>query len=217
MAAGRWTALWERNLALLDTVRSACLLSSELRPIDRLWLSVHTYATALIETALRYLENLGGDREVWAQRHNGIVSQHNLQRHSWGMHRYGNPVLLDWKETVLDIRVRDLAQMTHLAYADKKIYRARVWRLLTGYDSVHPLSEEEWMMLYARMLFPEPLVKTARDVYETQTVPPDEAQAVLQRAIATQQRQEYHLRLIPCLIRDIARISIPEVPWLSRA
>lgn len=217
MAAGRWSALWERNLALLDTVRSACFLSSDPRPIDRTWLNIHTYVTTWIETALRYLEHLGGDQEVWAKRNNGIVGQHDLQRHSWGLHRSGHPTLLNWTQTVLDVRVRDLAQMAHLAYADKTTYRARIQLLLTGYDAVHPLSEAEWAMLYARMLFPERLVKVARDIYKTQTVPPDEAEAALQRAIAAQQRHEHHLRLIPRLIRDIAQVSIPEVPWISRA
>lgn len=214
-AAGNWRTLWERNLELLDTIRTACVLSAKPRPVDRLWMSVYTYTTTLIETALRYMEKTGGDAHVLAQMENGTVGQHQLNRDSWGVYPSGALSLLDWEHTVLDIRVRDLAQMIHLAYGDKKVFRERVRLLLSGYQSVHPLKKSEWPLLYARLLFPEQLVQTVRDVYEKHDLSPNDAPPVLERIIEDQRKREYHLRLIPRIFQETAQISVPEVEWLK--
>ena len=214
-AAGKWSTLWNRNLKLMDTIGKACDLSANPRSVDRLWLNIHTYATTLIETALHYLEQLGGDETVWGYTKNGIVSQHYLNRHSWGTNASGVYTLIDWDHTVLDVRVRDLAQMIHLAYGDKKTFSERVRLLLENYQSIHPLQEAEWPFLYVRLLFPEQLVKTARNVYEKHTISEDDAARVLERVIEDQHRREYHLRYIPRLLKDMAHISIPEVDWLK--
>lgn len=165
-AYGRWQTLWERQLARLAAVRAACQLTVRPHEADRLWLTVGTYAPVLVETALAYLEKSGGDRAVQALTHRGIVGQLALRRNSWGFDRAARLCTInDWTQTVLDIPVRDLAHMIHLAAGDKAAFTARVGQLLDGYQSVQPLAEEAWPLLYARLLFPEPLVRAANTIY----------------------------------------------------
>lgn len=214
-AAGRWSLLWGDHLEWLDTVRTACALSENKRPVDRLWLRVHTYTVTMIETALRYLEKAGGDEEVLKQMEGGVIGHHHLRRGSWGADHAGTYRLLDWEQLVLDIRVRDLAQMIHLARGPKRMFTERVQWLLAGYESVQPLKETEWPMLYARTLFPERLVRGAMDIYVRRDITDDAAFLFLQRMIADQQKCEYHARFIPHLIQSVSSVKIPRVDWLK--
>jgi Ser/Thr protein kinase RdoA (MazF antagonist) len=212
---GRWKMFWTQSYRMLETIGASCRLTGDPQSADREWRRVHTYAASMIETALRYFEAAGGDDAVQQHAKYGIVGQHDLTRRSWGGTLRGAVTLKTWDETVLDVRVRDIAHMLHLAYGTKTAFRDRVRVLLKHYQSVHPLSDAEWPLLYGRMLFPGPLVQTARDVYIRQTVSDSAAQKMLKRAASELERREYHLRCLPRLLKETVGVSVPEIDWLK--
>ena len=214
-AAGNWTDLWEQTVVRLDAIRAACELSTERQRVDRLWLDLHTYTRTMVETALNYLHRSGGDESVLTLLSEGVIGQHQLRRKSWGVDTSGRYRLMDWEQTVIDIPVRDLAQMIHLARGSKQAFRERVSLLLAGYQAVRPLKAAEWPLLFARLLFPEPMVQTARELYEQPRVlANDDAERILQRAITQQRQREFHLRLLPSLFQQVTSVTVPSVDWL---
>ena len=213
-AAGNWQYLWEHAAARLDAIRTACDLSSERQPVDELWLDMHTYTVTMIETAHNYLAQSGGDDSVLSHLSESIIGQHLLRRKSWGVAANGHYRLLDWEQTVIDIPVRDLAQMIHLARGSKQAFRERVSLLLEGYLSIRPLKATEWPLLYARLLFPEPMVQTVRAIYDQRHMPKSDDAVSLRRAMKEQRRREWHLRLLPMIFQEVASVTIPPVDWL---
>ncbi|WP_147675276.1 hypothetical protein [Numidum massiliense] len=210
-----WRARWEEDLAFLTTVRTACTVVTNRTAVDRLWLNSYTYVATLLETARNYLDRLGSERDVRASLKRGTVTQRHLSRKMWVRRASGAYSYLDWDDTVVDSPVTDLAQHIHLAAGKRSVFIERLHHLLGGYETVNPLKENDWGLLYARLLYPEQLVRAVSRIYLQRGISEEDAATHLARALEEQRRREYHLRLIPSLFKDTFHRSIPEVDWLK--
>jgi Ser/Thr protein kinase RdoA (MazF antagonist) len=210
---GSWRKIWNRMHQQIEMFQLAVDLEDAYAPVDRLWVTQCGFAEGLLETALQYLENVGGDAVVDATRRMGEACHLNIHRKNvlW---RGETPHFIDWNCAVLDVRSRDLARYLLHAYGRTGGLEA-VTASLSSYQEYAPLEEVEYALIYAQLLCPHLLMRSLHSIYQERKVPGHLAKGYLSQAIDQEEGKLPLLREFPQVVKQEFGVTIPEVDWLK--
>ncbi|BCU80888.1 hypothetical protein JIR001_06710 [Polycladomyces abyssicola] len=209
---GKWTELWRESRRQMAIFQMAADLAGERQEMDELWLNHSIYADTMVDNAVQYLEQAGGDRLCLETSEHGKVCHGNLHRRN--VLRTAEGVqLIDWRHLIVDVRARDLAQW--LIYAYGRTGKPEiVVPLLRAYQSVSPLKEEEYQLVYAQFLFPHRISHVLYQTYDRQKYTTRQAEAHLNQAVTVEEKKLMLIRRFPDLIREAFGVTVPKVDWL---
>lgn len=209
---GKWTELWRECRQKMTIFQMAADLASERQEMDDLWLNHTTFVDTMAENAVQYLEKAGGDRICLDMSECGKACHGNLHRRN--LLRTAEGVqLIDWRHLVVDVRARDLAQWLIYAYG-RTGHPEIVVPLLRAYQSVSPLKEEEYQLVYAQFLFPHRIAHILYQIYDRQKYSAHQAAVYLNEAVKVEEKKLALIRRFPDLIRDAFGVAVPKVDWL---
>ncbi|MDR6226246.1 phosphotransferase [Desmospora profundinema] len=209
---GEWRKIWTRMEQQVEMFKLAADLGDEFAPVDRLWMTQCSFAEGMLETALRYLEKVGGDTVVEQTRRAGEACHLNIHRKNvlW---QGKTPHLIDWNCTVLDVRTRDLARYLLYTYGRTGGLEA-VTSSLSSYQEYAPLEEVEYALIYSQLLFPHLLMRSLHNIYQERKIPGHLAKGHLSAAINQEEGKLPLLRQFPQAVKQEFGVTIPEVDWL---
>ncbi len=212
---GKWEPIWQDLTQQVHMFKLAADLSAEPEPVDHLWLRQCSYIEGMLETALRYLQKMGGDEVVRSTRGGGEACHCNLHRRNliWGN---GDEVhLIDWNRLILDVRSRELARFLLYAYGRTGSLEP-ITAILKAYQETAPLEEAEYGLIYAQLLFPHRLLRSLSRIYREQKIPSHLAEGHLSSTLGQEEKKEGLLREFPEWIQREFNVSIPRVDWLRK-
>jgi hypothetical protein len=211
--------MWGRRLRqydyCLDELEKAW---TELTAMDHYLLTSYTYVHQLGETALRYLHEAGYEQMVRQTAQFGRVAFQSFGQGYFRWNEQMRPLLGGEWNWVLDMRARDIGQWLKAESRRNGWRDEEAIRFLDGYNSVSPLLEREYAVIYALLLYPGRFLKL---VETYQQLPPEERQEVDGEAWQAQleaemERMEVALRRYPQAIMQQYGVSIPQIDWLWR-
>jgi len=209
---GKWTELWRETRRKMAIFQMAADLAGERQEMDELWLNHSTYVDTMADNAVQYLEKAGGDRLCLETSEYGKVCHGNVHRRN--VLRTAEGVrLIDWRHLVVDIRARDLAQWLIYAYGRTGKPEIIV-PLLRAYQSVSPLTEEEYQLVYAQLLFPHRIAHVLYQTYDRQKYTARQAVVHLTQAVKVEEKKLTLIRRFPDLMREAFDVTVPKVDWL---
>jgi CotS family spore coat protein len=209
---GKWTERWRECRRQMAIFQMAADLAGERQEMDDLWLSHSTYVDTMADNAVQYLEKAGGDHLCLETSEHGKACHGNLHRRNVLRTAEGFR-LIDWRHLTVDVRARDLAQW--LIYAYGRTGKPEiVVPLLKAYQSVSPLKEEEYQLVYAQFLFPHRIAHVLFQTYHRQKYTASQAVAHLNQAVKVEEKKLTLIRRFPVLMREAFGVTVPKVDWL---
>ena len=218
-ALGSWPSMWGRRLRQYNTYRDELDEgNTELTSLDVYLLTSFTYVHQLGETAVQYLRACEYDKVVKQTSGFGKVAYQNFDE---GYVRWNeqNIRLLggEWN-WVLDMRARDIGQWLKAESRRNGWRDEAAIRFLDGYNSVSPILEAEYAVIFAQMLYPGRFLKLVESYHqlpdeERQEVDGESWYAYLENELV---QMEVALRRYPQVIAQQYGASIPQIDWLWR-
>ena len=216
---GSWPGMWGRRLRQYNYYRDELDdMGTSLTSMDQYLLTSYTYVYQLGETALRYLHEAGYEQVVRQTAGFGRVAFQNFDHGYFRWNEQNRPLMGGEWNWVLDMRARDIGQWLKAESRRSGWRDEAAIRFLDGYNSVSPLLEGEYGVIYALMLFPGRFLKL---VESYQQLSPEERQEVDGEAWHAQleaelEQLEVALRRYPLVIAQQYGVSIPQIDWLWR-
>jgi Ser/Thr protein kinase RdoA (MazF antagonist) len=211
--AGKWRKWWEKDLEQLNILRLAAKWTSTPTETDRAWLRMARYAMGVMENLLRYYEKIGGDEIAEKLLEYGRVNHGRLHRRNILRELDGTVRFVDWNEMTLDVPTGDLAAWLSYAYG-RTGSSAVLAAILEGYGEIRPIGEEEHALIYARLLYPESLVRLMGKVYLGQSA---ENGPEVARVLAVSEMERRKTELL-AMYADLAKqefgVAVPEIDWI---
>jgi spore coat protein YutH len=216
---GGWPSMWRRRLRHYDEYRDELDdLKTELTPMDEYLLTCHTYVHQLGETAVQYLHTAGYDKVVKETASFGKVAYQNFDQ-GYMLWNEKNIRLMsgEWN-WVLDMRARDIGQWLKAESRRNGWQDETAIRFIEGYNSVSPLLDSEYAIIYGLMLYPGRFLKLVESYQE---LPREERLEVNAEAWHSHLEDELvhmetALRRYPLVIEQQYGTSIPHIEWLWR-
>lgn len=209
---GHWSQIWQHLLKQVQMFQR----SVDNNQVDQVWLRHRSYTEGMLETALTYLEKVGGDTVCQQTRKAGNVCHGNVRRKHVLRDERGQTHFLGWDQMVLDIRSRDLARFIQYAYRKTGKVES-ILSILRGYQQVAPLDEPEYALIYTRLLFPDRMIRTLDKVYRQQTVSHEGAVDRLSTAARKEEEKTPLLTEYPEWVKREFDVTIPKVDWLAHS
>jgi Ser/Thr protein kinase RdoA (MazF antagonist) len=116
---------------------------------------------------------------------------------------------------VADVRAADLADWLMYAYGRTQSPEV-IKTILNGYQEASELTDADYALIYARLLFPGRLVRHLRNVYLNEKKPGNFTVRLVHQAILTEQKKTNLLKCYAQLVRDHFHASIPEIDWIHK-
>lgn len=217
---GSWPAMWRKKLRQYEGYRDEMDEWTEaLSPLDVYLLTSYTYVHQLGETAVQYLYHADYEKVVKETSACGKAAYQNFEPGYvlWDEER--GPYLTGEWNWVLDMRTRDIGQWI------KTVVRRHGWQeesivsFLDGYNSVTPLLESEYAVIYGLLLYPGRFLKLVEGyrelpLEEKQKVDGDSWQQQMDEELL---RMEEALIQYPLLVHRRYGVPIPQIDWLWRS
>ncbi|MED2009399.1 hypothetical protein P4V39_15165 [Brevibacillus borstelensis] len=216
---GTWPAMWRKKLRQYEGYRDDMdEVDVEITAFDEYLLTSYTYVHQLGETAVQYLYHADYDKVVKETSACGKVAYQNFEQDFilWDEER-GAHLTGEWN-WVLDMRSRDIGQWIKAEVKRSGWEEERIASFLDGYNSVTPLLESEYAVIYGLMLYPGRFLKVVEAYRE---LSPEEKQEVDGSGWQEQLdeeliKMEEALLAYSVFIHRRYGVSIPQIDWLWR-
>lgn len=216
---GSWPSMWRRKLRHYSDYRDELdERNAELTAMDEYLLTSYTYVHQLGDTAVHYLYASGYDKVVKETAACGKVAYQNFdQGYMLWNEKDVRLVAGEWN-WVLDMRARDIGQWLKADARRNGWDDERAARFIDGYNSVSPLLEDEYAVIYGLMLYPGRFLKLVESyqelpLEERREVDGEEWHSQLEDELI---RMEEALRRYPLMVEQRYGASIPQIDWLWR-
>lgn len=210
---GQWKELWEKRLEQMERVWNGLLFQSPEDEFEQMFIESFPYYMGLTENAIQYLVDTEIDAEP-SETDGGTVCHERFTRKTWesGQYLIKNP--FDW---VFDHRSRDLAEWTRERYfRNSQTYHMEMKGFFDEYQSISPLSDFSWRLLYSRLIFPLHYFDCIESYYITRS---EQDKKLLEEQLGKILRQSteyekflagfFHITGAP-----IHRLNLPQLEWL---
>ncbi|MFC7439689.1 phosphotransferase [Laceyella putida] len=210
---GHWQERWQRDLQHLNIFQTAAKWTVQPNELDHIWLDISRFTIGMMENLLEYYQKIGGDKlatesSTFGKIRHGRLRQPNILKGSDGtLH------LVDWNELALDVRAADVAQLLLYAYGrtgSPEILEA----ILEGYQTKGKCSQEEFALIYARLLFPEKLIRLLENTYLNQGLSLDEAVKRVRPLLKIEEKKIGLLQTYHSILKQKMNVSIPQLDWI---
>lgn len=214
--AENWSRIWKNAHRHMELYHLAAKWTREPTQTDESWLEVAGYSMSLLENLIRYREKLGGNQLIRSLSEFGKVCHGKLRRHHFLMdHQEQQIHLVGWDHIVLDNRTTDLAQYLITAYR-RTGSGELLAKILREYQKVTPLVEEEYALIYTRLLYPERLIRVLRSVYEDQTLPLTAGAPSIFSAAKLEEDKISLIKHYVEMLQSEFQVTIPQIEWMKR-
>ncbi|WP_421617469.1 hypothetical protein ACAF76_003645 [Brevibacillus sp. TJ4] len=216
---GNWPSMWGRRLREYNTYRDELDEGeAELTSLDEYLLTSYTYVHQLGETAIQYLQACEYDKVVKQTSGFGKVAYQNFDAGYIRWNEQNARLVGGEYNWVFDMRARDIGQWLKAESKRNGWQDEAAIRFLDGYNSVSPILEAEYAVIYALMLFPG---RFLRLVESYQQLPDEERhevdgpswQAFLDNDLL---QMEAALRRYPQVVAQQYGATLPQIDWLWR-
>ncbi|MEJ8545903.1 hypothetical protein [Brevibacillus borstelensis] len=216
---GSWPAMWRKKLRQYEGYRDDMdEWDLEITPFDEYLLTSYTYVHQLGETAVQYLYHAEYDKVVKETAACGKVAYQNFEQDYilWDEER-GAHLTGEWN-WVLDMRSRDIGQWIKAEVKRNGWEEEQVASFLDGYNSVTPLLESEYAVIYGLMLYPGRFLKVVEAYRELSAEEKKEVdgsgwQEQLEGELT---KMEEALFRYPVFIHQRYGVTVPQIDWLWR-
>ncbi|MFY0544770.1 hypothetical protein [Brevibacillus sp. H7] len=216
---GSWPSMWRKKLRQYSAYQDDLgIYDGEITPFDEYLLTTYTYVHHLGDTAVQYLHDVGYQDVVKQTADCGKVAYQNFDEgyilFNEDCARY---IAGEWN-WVIDMRARDIGQWIKADVRRNGWREDAVIQFLDGYNSVCPLLQSEYAVVYALMLYPGRFLKyveayRALSPEEREEVNAEAWQGTLEDELA---HMEQALRSFPLTVCKRYGVSIPLIDWLWR-
>lgn len=216
---GGWPSMWRRKLRRYNEYRDELdHVRADLTKLDEYLLTCYTYVHQLGETAVNYLYAADYDKVVKETAKFGKVAFQNFdqgymlwneKKHTWMAGEW------NW---VLDMRTRDIGQWIKAESRRNGWQDESAIRFLDGYNSVSPLLESEYAIIYGLMLYPGRFLRLVETYHEIAEEERSEVDAEVWRSHLEDElvHMETALRRYPQMIAQQYGTTMPQIDWLWR-
>ncbi|USG66818.1 hypothetical protein NDK47_05830 [Brevibacillus ruminantium] len=217
---GSWPAMWRKKLREYEGYRDDLdERDVEIIPFDEYLLTSYTYVHQLGETAVQYLYHADYERVIKETAGCGKVAYQNFEQDYIVWDEERGPFLTGEWNWVLDMRARDIGQWIKTEVRRHGWQEEKIASFLDGYNSVTPLLENEYAIIYGLMLYPGRFLKLVEAYRE---LPLEEKQKVddsgwKQQMDEELMKMEEALLLYPRMIHRRYSVPIPQIDWLWRS
>jgi CotS family spore coat protein len=210
---GQWQDRWERDLQHLNIFQTAAKWTVQPNELDRVWLDISRYTIGMMENLLQYYDKIGGDKLAAESSAQGKICHKRLRQANILETAKGTLHLIDWNEMALDIRATDVAQLLLYAYG-RTGSREIVEAVLEGYQTVSKCSQEEFALIYARLLYPERLIHLLENTYLNQTMPMEDAAQRVQPLLQMEEKKLGLMQMYHSVVKEKMGFTIPQLDWI---
>ncbi|MBA4602759.1 phosphotransferase [Thermoactinomyces mirandus] len=210
---GNWHPWWSKVYEQMEIFHLAANWTSIPTETDETWLNISSYSMGIMENLLKYYEQIDGEKLCQESAAYGKVCHGRWHRNNLLIDPDGVTVLLDWNEAVLDVRTADIADWLLYAYG-RTSSREVMKIILSGYQEVSPLTEGDYALIYARLLFPGRLIRHLQNVYLNQSKPRDSTIRHIRKAIEIEEKKIRVLSVYAQLVRNHFQQTFPEIDWI---
>lgn len=208
-----WESWWTRVYEQMEIFHLAANWTSIPTEMDETWLNISSYSMGIMENLLKYYERIDGKKLCEEAAAYGKVCHGRWHKDNLLIDPSGVTVLLDWNEAILDVRAADIADWLLYAYG-RTSSREVMKIILSGYQEVSPLTEGDYALIYARLLFPDRLIRHLQNVYLNQSKPRDTTIRQIRKAIVIEEQKIKVLSDYAQLVRNHFQKTFPEIDWI---
>jgi len=217
---GSWPGMWRKRLQRYEDLRDRfdgeTVVVSE---FDEYLLTTFTYVHQLGEVAIKYLKDACYDRMIKVTEPFGKIAFQNFDYGYLLFDEDGSRHIAGQLNWVIDMRTRDLGQWIKAEVRRNGWQPDTVVRFLEGYNTVSPLLDDEYAVIYALLLYPGRYLR-AVETYSQLTA--EERNAFDFFDWQAEMDQELHmmqqvLRDYPEVILKHFCVDIPRLHWLWRS
>ncbi|MBA4549221.1 phosphotransferase [Thermoactinomyces intermedius] len=212
---GKWGDWWLQVYKEMEIFHLAARWTSVPTELDEIWRKVSHYSLGLMKNLLKYSGKTELDRLSLETAKYGNISHGRWHRRNLLIQPDGNFAFIDWNEMVADVRAADLADWLLYAYGRTQSPEV-IKTILSGYQEASELTNADYALIYARLLFPGQLVRHLRNVYLNDKKPGDFTVRLVHQAILTEQKKTNLLKCYAQLVRNHFHASIPEIEWIHK-
>lgn len=216
---GGWPGSWRKKLRRYELFRDDVYEWEDTAgPFDEYLLKNFTYVHHLADTAVRYLTDNGYHRVASDAARRSKISYQNFDDGYVVQKEDGSICLAGTWDWVMDMRARDVGQWIKAQVRRNGWQDDTVHAFLEGYNSISPLLEEEYAVVYGLMMYPGRYLRLV-DLYlglepqERSGFADPAWEAELDAELA---RSEEALRRFPRLMAERFNVDVPQVDWLWR-
>ena len=147
---GEWKNLWGKRLEQMENVWSGMAQEQPREEFERLFIESFPYYLGMCENAIQYVTDAEMDEEP-INSDGGTICHGRFYEGVWG----NQLEIKDPFEWVIDHPGRDIAEWIRDRYfRSVGTLQPDLSLFMEGYQSVTPLSNFSWRLIYARLLFP---------------------------------------------------------------
>ena len=210
---GNWSTWWRYVYKQMEIFHLAAKWTSVPTELDETWREISDYSLGLMNNLIKYSQKTDIDKLCLKTAKYGKVSHGRWHRRNLLIKPDGTFALIDWNEMVSDVRAADIADW--LLYAYGRTQRPEVMKtILSGYQEKSELTDADYVLIYARLLFPNRLVRHLRHVYLNEKSPGNLTIRLVDSAIQMEQKKMNLLKCYAQLVRDHFHASLPEIDWI---
>lgn len=213
----RWKNRWEKEVQLSEIFHLAAKWTTSPTAADRFWLRTASYTTSILENLMEYYDKIDGNKICRDSEEHGKLCHGNLHGSNIIESRNRDIHFIDWNEAVFNVRTHDVAQWLTYAYG-KTGSKEVIKEILSTYQNVSPLMEEEYSLIYARLLYPERLIRTLETVYERDEHQENHeaAAAVIKKLTKMEEKKSAFFQTFSSLVKDEYNVKIPVLDWMHQ-
>lgn len=217
---GNWPAMWRKKLRQYSGFRDEWELAErgDITPFDEYMLTSYTYVHHLGDLAVEYLIDSGYSKVIKETANHGKIAYQNFDDGYMLFADDGKRYLAGEWNWVIDMRVRDIGQWIKAEVRKEGWNEEKISQFLDGYNSVSPLLNEEYGVIFAMLMYPGRFLKFAEsfrslsaedragaDFSDWQTMLDDELYNI-----------ESGLRQYPKLVTTRYGATLSPIEWLWR-
>ncbi|MDA8234315.1 MAG: CotS family spore coat protein [Clostridia bacterium] len=165
---GRWIKKLESKAADLNHYRRMVDGKAELSPFDREFLAKAEWLCQKTRESIEALKKSAYTRlcNQYNQRKGYPLCHGDTAARNFVLNGEGDVYLIDFDSLAVDLRVIDLWRLLRRTLRKAKWDAALALQILDSYNSIYPLSNDEYKVLFALLLFPEKPWRVAKEYYE---------------------------------------------------
>lgn len=214
---GRWMNKWEKEVQLSEIFHLAAKWTTSPTVADRFWLRTASYTTSLLENLMEYYDKIDGDKICVEAEESGKLCHGNLHGSNIIQDKNGDIQFVDWNEAIFNVRAHDLAQWIMYAFGrtgSKEVMKS----ILSRYNEISPLAVDEYSLIYARLLYPERLIRTLEAIYEKDEHQENHPMAatVIKKLTKMEEKKEILFQAFSSLVKEEYKIRIPVLDWMHK-
>jgi len=215
---GNWPSMWRKKLRQYSGYRDEMDQRGGFTPFDEYLLTSYTYVHHIGELSVLYLQDGGYNQVIKDTAAYGKIAYQNFDEGYLLFADNGKRYFAGEWSWVIDMRARDVGQWIKSEIRKEGWNEERIGQFLDGYNSCATLSNEEYAVIFALLLYPGRFLKIvetyrALSAEERESVDFSDWRDMLDEELIN---MESGLRNYPTFVASRYGAALPPIEWLWR-